>query len=309
MSMGGNMSTVITDPLDTTRKIKANYISGDIDLASTLKLKLVRGRLFDPHLSTDVLNADSLMQKDFAKFEEVSKTRPVLITAYTARVLGVEQLNKPYESIQGIPVGIVENFNNESLRESLKPCIIRAIASPKYGEMLIRINQSATKEVLQKLNHLWQQFYPNKVLQTDWISDILTNQYKTETRLEQLFIFFGSLSIFLACLGLFGLIAFSSEQRTKEIGIRKVLGASVANVVALLSKDFLKLVIIAIIISIPIAWLAMNKWLQNFAYRINISWWVFVAAGLLAIIIALITVSWQAIRAARANPVKSLRTE
>ena len=128
-------------------------------------------------------------------------------------------------------------------------------------------------------------------------------------RPEPCLIFFSLLTIFVACLGLFGLATYTAEQRTKEIGIRKVLGASVTQVTQMISKDFLKLVLIASVIAFPVAWWAMNKWLQNFAYRINMSWWVFAVAGLSALLIALLTVSFQAIKAAIANPVKSLRTE
>ena len=133
--------------------------------------------------------------------------------------------------------------------------------------------------------------------------------YEREQRTSRIVVYFTFIAILIACLGLFGLAAFSAEQRTKEIGIRKVLGASVTNLAALLSKDFIRLVLVAILIASPIAWYGMNKWLQSFAYRIEISWWMFLAAGLLAILIALITVSFQAIKAAIANPVKTLRTE
>ena len=139
--------------------------------------------------------------------------------------------------------------------------------------------------------------------------DLFQRNYEKERRTSSVIMYFTLIAVLIACLGLFGLAAFSAEQRTKEIGIRKVLGASVTDVTALLSKEFIKLIIVAIIIASPLAWYCMNKWLQNFAYRITISWWMFVAAGSLAIIVALMTVSFQAIKAAVANPVKSLRTE
>ena len=135
------------------------------------------------------------------------------------------------------------------------------------------------------------------------------NMYRTEQRISEISITFAILAILIACLGLFGLVTYAAEQRIKEIGIRKVLGASVANLVGMLSKDFLKLVIISALIAFPVAWWAMNKWLQDFAYRTTISWWIFVAAALAAIAIALITISFQAIKAALMNPIKSLRTE
>lgn len=142
-----------------------------------------------------------------------------------------------------------------------------------------------------------------------FMDDDFNRLYKADQQTGRIFISFALLSILIACLGLFGLVTYAAEQRTKEIGIRKVLGASVRGIVALLSRDFLKLVFIAIIIGSPLAWIGMNKWLQNFAYRIHIGWWMFVAAGVLAMLIAMITVSWQAVRAAVANPVESLRME
>src|SRR4030095_14559218 len=142
-----------------------------------------------------------------------------------------------------------------------------------------------------------------------FMDDDFNKTYTAEQQTGKLFITFAVFAIFIACLGLFGLVTYAAEQRTKEIGIRKVLGASVGGIVAMLSKDFAKLVLIASIVAFPVGWWAMNKWLQSFAYRINISWWVFLAAGVTAIVIALITVSFQAIKAAISNPVKSLRTE
>jgi putative ABC transport system permease protein len=306
---GGSMSTQIEDPADNHNKLTAWYIQGDIDLTSTLKLQLLKGRWFNPDLPTDALNADSLMQKDMETFEALQKTQPVLITAYTAKLLDITALNKPVKGIEGIPVGIVKNFNNESLHLRIKPCIIRAAARTEYGYMMVRVKSGQEQAFLQQFNKLWRQFYPQKVLQFDWVNNLLEAQYRTEQKLQQLFIFFSCLTVLLACLGLFGLATFTAEQRTKEIGIRKVLGATVASITALLSKDFLKLVCLAILIASPIAGWLMNKWLQDYAYRINISWWMFTLAGFIAVFIALITISFQAIRAALANPVKSLRTE
>ena len=141
------------------------------------------------------------------------------------------------------------------------------------------------------------------------LDEAFDSMYRSEQRIGKIFISFAILAIFVACLGLFGLATFTAEQRTKEIGIRKAMGASVIQIVNLLSKDFLRLVILGIVIASPVAYWAMNKWIQDFAYRDEISWWIFVWAGLISIIIALLTVSYQAIKAAMANPVKSLRTE
>ncbi len=142
-----------------------------------------------------------------------------------------------------------------------------------------------------------------------FLDDDFNNLYRGEQRTGSMFTTFAALAIFIACLGLFGLAIYSAEQRTKEIGVRKVLGASVKGIIGLMSKEFIRLVIVSVVIATPVAWWAMNKWLQNFAYRIDISWWIFLAAGGIAMFIALATVSFQAIKAAIANPVKSLRTE
>jgi len=142
-----------------------------------------------------------------------------------------------------------------------------------------------------------------------FLDEAFDQMYRTEQRVGNIFITFAILAIFIACLGLFGLSAFMAEQRTKEIGIRKVLGASVGNIVTMLSKDFLKLVLIAAVIAFPLAWWGMRTWLQDFAYRTEISWWIFALAGAVAVLIALATVSFQAVRAAVSNPVESLRSE
>lgn len=155
----------------------------------------------------------------------------------------------------------------------------------------------------------WDQFNTGEPFTFNFMDDQYNKTYSAEQRTGTILNIFALLTIFVACLGLFGLAAYTAEQRTKEIGIRKVLGASVTSISKMLSKDFIKLVFIACTIAFPIFWWAMNKWLQSFAYRIHISWWIFVVVGLLAILIALITVSTQAIKAAIANPVESLRSE
>ncbi len=150
---------------------------------------------------------------------------------------------------------------------------------------------------------------PNRPFSYFFLDEFFDKQYRSEERFGKLFLNFAVLAIFISCLGLLGLASYSTMQRTKEIGIRKVMGASTSNIVNLLSKDFLKLVAVSALIAVPLAWFGMHKWLEDFAYRIDLSWWVFLAAGILATLIALFTISFQAIRAAIANPVKSLRTE
>jgi putative ABC transport system permease protein len=173
----------------------------------------------------------------------------------------------------------------------------------------MRVRPNRLEAALAALKAAWPAFDPVHPLEFSFMDQKVEEQYGTETRLLKVFGIFSLFAIFISGLGLFGLVSFTTEQRTKEIGIRKVLGASVANLVSLLSGSFVRLVLISFVIAIPIIWLAMQKWLQNFAYRTDLGWWVFALAGGLALLIALLTVSTQAIRAALANPVEALRYE
>ncbi|MDQ3845437.1 MAG: ABC transporter permease, partial [Bacteroidota bacterium] len=177
-----------------------------------------------------------------------------------------------------------------------------------YYAAAIRISGN-TRTTLNAIESAWKAVYPESVYSMHFIDETLAQRYEQETRDYNLFKAFSGISIFICCIGLWGLIAFVVVRKTKEIGIRKVLGATVRGIVLLLSKDFLQLVFIALLVASPIAWYFMHEWLQNFAYRIDMSWWVFAAAGFIALTIALITVSFQAVKAALANPVKNLRTE
>ncbi|HEY0109098.1 MAG TPA: FtsX-like permease family protein, partial [Fibrella sp.] len=172
-----------------------------------------------------------------------------------------------------------------------------------------RLSGTDVPALLRQIEAKWKQFAPGQPFSYSFLQDSFDQMYRAEQRVGTVVLLFSVLAILIACLGLFGLAAFMAEQRTKEIGVRKVLGASVPNIVGLLSKDFLKLVVIAIIIASPLAWYAMNSWLKDFAYKIDIEWWVFALAGTLAVAIALLTVSFQSIKAALMNPVNSLRSE
>ena len=162
---------------------------------------------------------------------------------------------------------------------------------------------------MQSVKKIWGKTFPNYVYEYRFLDDKIASFYKQENQLAQLYKVFAAIAIFLSCLGLYGLASFMAVQRIKEVGIRKVLGATTADIVYVFSKEFIILIAIAFAIAAPIAWYYMNQWLQNYSYRVNISWWLFAAGGSVAIIIALVTISFQAIKAAMANPVKSLRTE
>jgi len=205
-------------------------------------------------------------------------------------------------------IGVVKDFHFRSLQEVIKPLSIRIEPD---GCDLITLNVSSTNlpATISAIENKWKTIIPNRPFSYYFLDEFFDKQYRSEDRFGKLFFNFAILAIFISCLGLLGLASYSTMQRTKEIGVRKVLGASVTNIVNLLSKDFLVLVAISFVIAMPVAGYFMNKWLTGFAYRISIEWWIFLLAGVLALLIALITVSFQAIKAAVANPVKSLRTE
>jgi ABC-type antimicrobial peptide transport system permease subunit len=175
--------------------------------------------------------------------------------------------------------------------------------------VIIRTEKGKTKEAIASMEKISKQFNPGFPFKYYFTDDEIAKNYKAEYTVSKLSRYFAFLAIFISCLGLFGLVTFTAEQKTKEIGIRKVLGASVTGIIQMLSKGFLKLVGIAAIIAFPVAWWTMHRWLNDFAYRVDIGWWVFVAAGISALLIALLTISFQSIKAAVANPVESLRTE
>ncbi|MBK7871978.1 MAG: hypothetical protein IPJ74_15540 [Saprospiraceae bacterium] len=178
-----------------------------------------------------------------------------------------------------------------------------------FSTITVRIDPQNVDATIQQIQGIWSKLGFEEAFTFSFLDEEINLRYQAEARFFQVFSILGMLAIFIACLGLFGLAAYSAEQRTKEIGIRKVLGASISNIVALLSKDFIKLVLVAMLVAFPVAWYMMQEWLQGFAYRINIHWWFFVVAAFVALGIALLTVSFQAIRAAVANPVDSLKTE
>ncbi len=305
----GYMSREIDDPSNAGNKINIWYISGDVHLASTLGLQLQEGRLLSSDLVTDAMNEDSLRDHDPKVYKTLADTRPAIVTATTAKLLRVEALNKQLTNARVVPVGVVRDFHNQSFHEKLGPTIILGDRNPQYGAMLIRVSPGAQKQVTETLQGLWKSFFAYKLLDIGWVDEMLAAQYKSEQRLRQLFTFFSILTMALAALGIFGLVVHSAQQRVKEIGIRKVLGASVYSIVNLLSSEFVRLVLIAFLIASPIAWLLMNKWLENFSYRIDFPAWVMLLAGLVTLLAAVIPVSLQAIRAALANPVNSLRNE
>jgi ABC-type antimicrobial peptide transport system permease subunit len=209
---------------------------------------------------------------------------------------------------QGTITGVLHDFNFQSLKEAISPLIFFNFWH--YRNILyIRTTAAGAQQAIAAAEKQFKKYAGDAPYKYNFLDKSFEAQYKSDQRAGTLFNVFAGIAIFISCLGLFGLATYTAQVKTKEIGIRKVLGASVTGIATMISRDFLKLVFIAIVVAMPIAWFAMNKWLQGFAYRINISLWVFLFAGILATLIAVLTVSFQAIKAAVANPVKSLRTE
>ncbi|MGN6615611.1 MAG: ABC transporter permease [Ilyomonas sp.] len=260
----------------------------------TYKLQLVAGRNLQPSGWTQ----EFLVNESFVKSLGLKKPEDIL--------------NKEVSIMGGLikcpVVGVLKDFNDRSLRNDLSPLLI-ATNSTMYRQASIKLSTTNMAATMQSIKKVWEQTFPDYVYEYRFLDDKIASFYKQEIQLSQLYKIFAAIAIFLSCLGLYGLASFMAVQRIKEVGIRKVLGASVGNIVYLFSKEFIVLIAIAFAIATPIAWYYMHQWLQDYAYRINISWSIFFAGGISAIIIALVTVSFQAIKAAVANPVKSLRTE
>lgn len=305
----GTMKNTFDHPLKEGEKLTADFIVADFDFPQTIRMKLQKGRFLDSQYGNDSYSIDSTMKMDKEHYEAYRDSRSIITTNSTAEMLGIDSLGNAIKNVGYRTVGLVADFHNRSLHRALEPVFILAQKEANIGALFIRIKPGSEKETMPAITKLWQQFYPDRILDAKWVSDILAQQYEAEQKQRTLFFFFSNLMLFVSALGVFGLIVHAAEQRVKEIGIRKVLGASVTGLVKMLSGDFVKLVFIAILIASPIAWWMMNKWLQDFAYRIDIEWWMFALAGMMAVVIALVTVSFQAVKAAVANPVDSLRDE
>jgi putative ABC transport system permease protein len=276
----------------------------DEDYLGTLDLQLKEGRFFSRDFPTDSLTV-VLNEKAVS---EMGLKNPIgaRLTSPDGFYNGRDGSIYTYTVI-----GVLKNYHYQSLHQVIEPLVFVSSARFKdiNGFAAVRIKANNFNNSVAAIEEKWKTFVPERPFHYSFLDKTVEEQYLAEQRTQKIFTFFSSLAIFIACIGLLGLAAYATQQRTREIGIRKVLGASATNIVGMLSLDFLKLVLIAALIAFPVAWWAMHTWLQDFAYRVNIGWWVFAIAGISAVIIALATISYQAIKAAFANPVKSLRTE
>jgi putative ABC transport system permease protein len=275
-----------------------DYISIDSDFIPTMGIEIIAGRNFSSEFASD-------------------NSQAILINATAAKQFNWENpIGKTIDwpipdtdkMVSKTVIGVAQDFHTESLHKKIRPLYIDN-RTARFRYVSLKLKPLTISDTLSFLRKKWKQIDPAQTFDYFFLDEAFDRQYKADEKLSQIFSYFTFLAIFIACLGLFGLASFTAEKRTKEIGIRKILGASVSGIISLLSKEFTKWVLVANIIAWPIAYLAMNRWLQNFAYRINIGLGTFVLAALLALIIALLTVSYQAVRAARSNPVDALRYE
>jgi putative ABC transport system permease protein len=278
--------------------VRTNSI--DESFLQTLGIQPVAGRLFSPEFPGDtnarmVVNLATVKELGFASANEA-----------IGKKLYFDWRGESYEFHV---VGVVNDFHFQDLHVPIAPYAFSLNNRTSFSYLLVQAKAGNISTLLNSIGKTWSNLNPNEPFEYSFLDEDFQKNYATEDRRSAMVAFFTTIAILISCLGLFGLAAFSAEQRTKEIGIRKVLGASVGSIVGLLSKDFIKLVVIALFMAAPIGWYFMNKWLEDFAYRINIGWWMFAVAGVFAILIAFATISLHAIKAALTNPTKNLRTE
>ncbi|MBA3285471.1 MAG: hypothetical protein H0U27_10500 [Nitrosopumilus sp.] len=295
---GGNYNSAYSQVQNKSgdmQKTNLDLYFVDLDFINQYKLKIISGRAFS---------------RDFAS----DSTQAMIINETAVKLLGYnsaqEAIGRNFDQWgrQGKIIGVLKDFHYQSLQQNIKPLTMR-IEPESFGTISIKVATANLPKTIKAIGSKWSQIIPNRPFEYNFLDEFFNKQYRSEDRFGNLFFNFAVLAIFISCLGLLGLASYSTIQRTKEIGVRKVLGASVSNIVNLLSVEFIKLVFIAFIIASPIAWFGMNIWLHDFAYRTSITWWVFAIAGASSIVITFFTISFQAIKAAVANPVKSLRTE
>ena len=282
----------------------ATQLMVDYDYIKTLGLQIVAGRDFSKAMGTDqdhawIINETAVKTLGFGTPEKAIGQK-LLWHPWGA--------SNPDSLKEGQVIGVVKDFNYKSLYDKVETTVLQIFPSAAW-KVAVKMKTANIANTISGVTDVWNKFTPGYPLEYKFLDENFEQMYKAEYKLKSLLWIFTGIAIFIGCLGLFGLAAYTAERRRKEVGIRKVLGATTGMLVLLLSKDFIKLVAISLLIASPVAWYFMNKWLQNFSYRINIGWWIFAAAALLALSIAFVTVSFQAIKAALANPVKSLRTE
>jgi ABC-type antimicrobial peptide transport system permease subunit len=275
-------------------KFELTQINVDVDFVETAGMSLAAGRNFDIKRVSDttayIINETAALRMGWTPQDAIGKSVKLWDT-------------------QGTVVGVVKDFHFKPITKMIEPIIFHYWPKNSYSGILVKTRPGFNREAILAIGQAYEKFENQAAFAYEFVDQALENQYRAEQNTGRIILFFSGLAIFVSCLGLLGLVTFTAERRTKEIGIRKVLGANVITIVALLSNDFLKLVLIAILIATPLAWWIMSGWLQDFAYRVGLEWWMFVTSGMAAIVIALVTIAWQSVKSAIANPVDSLKSE
>jgi putative ABC transport system permease protein len=295
---------VIVDHHGAQTTQPATQLAVDFDYIKTLGLKLVAGRDFSRSMGTDQDHAWIINETAEREFGYGTPEKALGQTLSWHPWDG----NKPDSLKTGQIIGVVKDFNYKSLYDKIEPAVIQIYPLAAW-KVAVKVRTDHLASTIAQIRAVWDRFTPDYPLEYKFLDQNFDQLYQSEEKLQTLVWIFTGIAIFVGCLGLFGLAAYTAETRRKEVGIRKILGASTESVVLLLSKGFVGPVVLSLLIAAPISWYCMQQWLQGFAYRTTMTWWVFAAGGLGAILIALLTVSYQAIRAALANPINSLRTE
>ncbi len=277
------------------RELRCDWLRVDFDYLKTLQIKLIQGRDFNPAFPTDS-TAAVVVSQSFAK--QMGDKNPV------GKFIQPDSAKPKFQV-----VGVVADFNLYSLHKKAEPIVLHLDKALSLSYLLVRVSPKNLTSAMETVKSAWKRIAPKQEFKGSFVSENTERWYRKEQRLSTIFSTAAGIAILLSCMGLFAVALISIEQRTKEIGVRKVLGASISSLVALLSKDFLRLVLVAIVLATPLAWWAMTNWLGDFAYKITMPWWVFALTGGLAVIIAFVTIAFQSVRAALMNPVKSLRSE
>jgi putative ABC transport system permease protein len=296
---GDGMMTVKENP--EIKPTRATQLMVDADYIQTLELRLIAGRDFSKNIPDDVsayvINETAVVELGLGTPQQA-----------IGKTLSWPTWRKADSLKTGPVIGVVRDFHYKSLHERVEPAVLH-IYPAAYSRIAVKLKAGSIENSIAQIKTVWNRFSPDYPMEYTFLDESFGKMYQAEDKLKTLLSLFTGVTIFVACLGLFGLAAFAAERRKKEIGIRKVLGATVRGVVIMLSKDFILLVLISLILASPVAWYFMNQWLENFSYRIHIGWWIFALAGMVAVLLAFITVSLQAVKAGRTNPVKNLRAE
>jgi putative ABC transport system permease protein len=291
-----NAHTIVEDPSGEMQAAGPSLYEIDFDFVPTYGIEMAAGRAYSRNFLVD---STQTMLLNEAAAKQYGYSNPADIIGKKFSQWGRE----------GVVVGVVKDFHYQSLHRKVEPLALRLAPIESLNNITLKIASGNYEKTIAELQTIWNTVAPQRPFLYAFLDQSFGQQYNADVQFTGIFSIFAGLTIFIACLGLFGLATYTTEQRVKEIGIRKILGASVAGIAGMLSSDFLKLVVVAMLIALPASWWAMTRWLETFPYRVSLSWWMFGLAAVLALIIAVVTVSFKAIRAAMANPVTSLRSE